>query len=49
VLISDDVGEIMTTSNRLLIMRNGRVVFASDTARVDANEISEKIISSFDA
>lgn len=46
LLISDDLGEILTTSNRVIIMNSGRVVFQEETSKVTAEEIYEKIISS---
>ena len=45
IMMSDDVGEIMTTSNRMMIMNAGRVVFESRTSEVNGDQISEKIIS----
>ncbi|NLD59769.1 MAG: sugar ABC transporter ATP-binding protein [Clostridiales bacterium] len=47
VLISDDVGEIMTTSNRVMIMSAGRVVFESDTQSVSASDISQRIVGAY--
>ncbi len=47
VMMSDDVGEIMTTSNRVLIMNSGRVVFESDTADVTATDLSERIVGAY--
>ena len=47
VLISDDVGEIMTTSNRVMIMNAGKVVFESDTRTVSASDISRRIIGAY--
>lgn len=44
VMMSDDVGEILTTSNRVLIMNAGRVIFESDTADVTAQDINERIV-----
>lgn len=47
VMMSDDVGEIMTTSNRVLIMNAGTVVFESETAEVTAEELSERIVGAY--
>lgn len=47
VMMSDDVGEIMTTSNRVLIMNSGKVVFESDTSNVTATELNERIIGAY--
>ena len=44
IMISDDIGEIMSTSNRVLIMNAGKVVFESDTAEIAAEQISGKIL-----
>ena len=49
VMMSDDVGEILSTSNRVLIMNAGSVVFAEDTAKVTAEDLNERIVGAFDA
>ena len=48
VMMSDDVGEIMSTSNRVLIMNAGRVVFERETASVTEAELSARITSSYE-
>ena len=44
VMMSDDVGEILSTSNRVLIMSAGRVVFAQETSKVTEEELNEHIV-----
>lgn len=44
IMISDDVGEIMTTSNRVLVMAAGKVVFEGTTADVPETQIKEAIL-----
>ncbi len=45
IMISDDIGEIVSTSNRVLIMNAGKVVFESNTSEIAAEQISGKILS----
>jgi simple sugar transport system ATP-binding protein len=47
VLMSDDVGEIMASSNRVLIMQGGRVVFENDTEKVSESELNDRIIGAY--
>lgn len=45
IMISDDLGEIMSTSNRVLVMNAGRVIFESNTHEITMDDINEKILS----
>lgn len=44
IMMSDDVGEILATANRVLVMNAGRVVFESDTQGLTQNDLTEKIL-----
>lgn len=46
LLISDDIGEILNNSNRVLVMNNGKVTFQADTSDLTYNILSEKITES---
>lgn len=43
LLISDDIGEILRTSNRLIVMNNGKMVYSDHTENVTHDELSRKI------
>jgi len=45
ILISDDIGEILAASNRVVIMNSGRVTVDSDTNGISAGEISRRILA----
>jgi ABC-type sugar transport system ATPase subunit len=45
-MISDDIGEIVSTSNRVLIMTAGKVVFEGNTAEVSAEQMNDMILRS---
>jgi simple sugar transport system ATP-binding protein len=45
IMMSDDVGEILATSNRVLVMNAGRVVFQGDTQELTQNVLTEKILA----
>lgn len=45
IMISDDIGEIMSSSNRVLVMNAGRVVFEGETRRITPEELNEKILA----
>lgn len=44
ILISDDIGELMSTTNRILVMNNGRVIYEVETSNADEAVLSDKII-----
>lgn len=44
VLISDDVGELLSTTNRILVMNGGRIIFESKTGDTNADIINKKIL-----
>ena len=46
LLISDDIGEILNNSNRVLVMNGGRITFEADTKDLTYNSLSEKITES---
>lgn len=46
LLISDDIGEIMTTSNRVIVMNNGAMVFFGNTEETTQDELSRLITES---
>ena len=48
IMISDDIEEIMAASNRVLIMNGGKVILESDTDKISAEEIHDKILSACD-
>ena len=43
LLISDDIGELLDTTNRILVMNSGRMTFAVDTKEANYDLLSEKI------
>lgn len=43
LLISDDIGEILNNSNRVLVMNEGRISFEADTKDLDYDSLSSKI------
>jgi simple sugar transport system ATP-binding protein len=43
LLISDDIGEILKNSNRVLVMNAGRISFEADTRDLDYDSLSAKI------
>jgi ABC-type sugar transport system ATPase subunit len=43
-VISDDIGEIMAVSNRVIIMNAGRMIFEANTREIGEREIGEKIL-----
>jgi len=46
IMMSDDIGEIISTSNRVMIMNAGRVVVNVPTDRISEDEISRNILAS---
>ena len=44
IMISDDVGEVMTTSNRVIVMTAGKVVLEGNTAEIPESQIKEAIL-----
>ena len=45
IMISDDIGEIISTSNRVVIMNAGRVTLETETKGITASEISRRILA----
>jgi simple sugar transport system ATP-binding protein len=45
IMISDDIGEIISTSNRVVIMNAGRVTLEAETNGITADEISRRILA----
>ena len=43
IMISDDVGELLSTTNRILVMKGGRMIFEGETAGLTAGILNEKI------
>jgi len=43
LLISDDVGEILNNSNRVLVMNEGKISFEAETKELDYDSLTEKI------
>ncbi len=44
ILISNDIGELLTTTNRILVMNNGQLVYESKTEDADEETLNEKIL-----
>jgi len=44
ILISDDVGELLSTTNRIMVMNGGRVIYEEETAKIDEVFLNEKIL-----
>ena len=44
LLISDDVGELMSTTNRVLVMNRGRIIYESSTRETSEEILNEKIL-----
>jgi len=47
ILISDDVGELMTTTNRIIVMNGGRMIYENHTEKIDVELLNAKITQSF--
>jgi simple sugar transport system ATP-binding protein len=45
IMISDDIGEIISASNRVVIMNAGRVTLEAETKGITAGEISGRILA----
>jgi simple sugar transport system ATP-binding protein len=43
LLISDDIGEILNNSNRVIVMNEGKISFEAETKNLDYDSLSEKI------
>ena len=43
VLISDDIGELLSTTNRIIVMNSGRMVYENMTEQITADILNEKI------
>lgn len=42
IMISDDVGELLSTTNRILVMNSGRMIFEGETAGLTAGNFKRK-------
>jgi simple sugar transport system ATP-binding protein len=42
-LVSEDLDELLTLSDRLLVMSNGQIVYESPTEAVDRQTIGQKM------
>jgi simple sugar transport system ATP-binding protein len=45
IMISDDLGEIESTSDRLIILNKGRIAFEGLTSSISQDRVSEKILA----
>ncbi len=43
IIISDDIGELLNVTNRIIVMNNGRITYAVNTDETNYEEISNKI------
>lgn len=43
IMISDDLGELLSTTNRILVMNGGRMIFEGETDKLSAELLNEKI------
>lgn len=48
ILISNDIGELLTTTNRILVMNQGRIVYEGVTATTDEKILNDSILQTFD-
>ena len=46
IMISDDLGELLSTTNRILVMNGGRMIYEGETDRITAEILNEKITQS---
>lgn len=46
IMISDDLGEIMSTSNKVIVMNTGKVVYQGETKDISPEELNERILLS---
>lgn len=44
LIMSDDIPELMHTCNRILLMRDGRIVEAFETAQIDEKQLNMKLV-----
>ena len=44
ILISDDVGELMTITNRVLVMNQGHLIYQEKTENIDVKELNARIV-----
>jgi simple sugar transport system ATP-binding protein len=44
ILISDDVGELLSATNRILVMNSGRVIYEEKTSKINEAILNAKII-----
>jgi len=45
IMISDDVGEIFTTANRVIVMNDGKIAYEGNTKDISHEELYDKIIA----
>ena len=45
IIISDDIGEITSTSNRVIVMNGGRITYEGETRRITPEDLYNKIIA----
>lgn len=43
ILISDDIGELLSTTSRILVMNNGKMIYETVTSETNHDRLSEKI------
>ena len=48
LLISDDVGELMSTTNRVLVMNSGQIIYESSTRDTSEDILNQKILQDDD-
>lgn len=44
IMISDDVGELMSTTNRVMVMNSGRIIYESNTRETSDTILNQKIL-----
>jgi len=43
IMISDDIGELLTTTNRIIVMNSGRMIYETNTAATDSETLESRI------
>lgn len=46
ILISDDIDELMTTTNRIMVMNDGKMIYHKETSSIEVDELNAKIVQS---
>ncbi|NMD37215.1 MAG: sugar ABC transporter ATP-binding protein [Christensenellaceae bacterium] len=44
IMISDDIGELISTTNRVLVMNQGNIIFERETSEIDVEVLNKKIL-----